>query len=463
MPHLASVGNQTAVTPRRYSLSYQERGDYRYVQINLLKQALKLESVQPTISPVRDSLEDSRPTSTQRVQVCSFLSKSAMERMPNHKFRRTCELSPSQARAIRQCGFAYFAGIMVPSAGEQKFLRVCDWGYWIFLYDDFFDNGTMRDDPDRAATLMESLLSTFHDGSNEERQRDCDKEAINHILRFHDELWRSIRSSSSQGKRRTDLITVPRLRETGIARRYAAAMEQYGVGALTQVQQMTLSETPGIEEVLSQRRQSVCVLSLFALVEFAHDIDLPDEFHNHPTIQYIQALAVDITLLHNDLLSYHKEQSEDVPHNVLAAFIESGVAAQEAVDLIGAAIDRRLLNLEQAIEKMANWKMPWQNQCIRYLQGIRDVIKANLYWSFHSDRFLSEDQKTRLMTTGMLDIPTPWTYADSGDLTHERQQTLSSPYEPYEWPMLQTTTRQGISTDTLNNNTITPIDLVVCM
>jgi hypothetical protein len=240
-------------------------------------------------------------------------------------------------------------------------------------------------------------------------------------------------------------------------------MEQYCAGALAQVQQITLSETPAIEEVFSRRRQSVCVMSLFALVEFAHGIDLPDEFHNDPTTQYIQALAVDITLLHNDLLSYHKEESEGVPQNVLAAFIQSGMAAQGAVDLIGAAIDRRLLNLEQAIEKMANRKTTWQKECMRYLQGITDVIKANLYWSFHSDRFLSQDQKIRLMTTQMLDIPIPSTHLDIGDRTHERQQTLSSHRDSYKWAIRQTTTCLRTTTNALGNQTIAPIDLAVCM
>lgn len=51
----------------------------------------------------------------------------------------------------------------------------------------------------------------------------------------------------------------------------------------------------------------------------AHGIELSDECHDIPTIQDIQALAVDITLLYNNLLSYYKEESEDVPHNILAA------------------------------------------------------------------------------------------------------------------------------------------------
>jgi hypothetical protein len=58
-------------------------------------------------------------------------------------------------------------------------------------------------------------------------------------------------------------------------------------------------------------------LSLFVLVELAHGNDLPDEFETALTIRHMQALAVDITPLHNVLLSYHKEESESIPHNIL--------------------------------------------------------------------------------------------------------------------------------------------------
>lgn len=235
-------------------------------------------------------------------------------------------------------------------------------------------------------------------------------------------------------------------------------MEQYCHGALAQVQQMVLSGAPEIGEVLSRRRQSVCVSSLFALVELAHGIELPDGFHDIPTIQDIRALAVDITLLHNDLLSYHKEESEGVPHNILAALIHSGMAAQEAVDIIGAAIDQSLLRLEEAIEEVSEWEGPCQKEPMRYIQGIKDVIKANLYWSFYSDRFFLEDQKTRLMTARMLDIPIPPTDVGLEDLAFEKQHELSTSSDPYQWAIRQTIASLEI-TNRLDNGTVAPINL----
>jgi hypothetical protein len=196
----------------------------------------------------------------------------------------------------------------------------------------------------------------------------------------------------------------PYTNKIDIRRRYTAAMEQYCAGTLAQVQQTTLPGLSHVDEVLLRRRQSVCVSTLFALVEFAHDIDLPDEVYDKDPMRKIRALGIDITMLHNDLISYHKEESEGVPHNIIAAYRGEGRTAQEAVDLVGADIERKCLRLERAIGEVSAWKSPWQYESLRYVQGVKDVIKANLYWSFHSDRFLSDEQKIRLYTTDMVEV-----------------------------------------------------------
>lgn len=118
----------------------------------------------------------------------------------------------------------------------------------------------------------------------------------------------------------------------------------------------------------------------------------------------IRALGVDIVVLHNDLVSYHKEELEGVPHNMIAAYRESGKTAQEAVDLVGLDIERLSSLLERVIEQVSRWESPWQRESMRYAQGVRDVIKANLYWSLHSGRFLTDEQKIRLFTTYMVEV-----------------------------------------------------------
>ena len=220
-----------------------------------------------------------------------------------------------------------------------------------------------------------------------------------------------------------------------IKRRYVAAMKQYCAGTIAQVRQTTLTGSPDItlEQVLQERRQSVCVLPLFALLEFAHDISLPDDVYDEKPMREVRELGIDITLLHNDLLSYHKEESEGVQHNILAAYGRKGKTAQEAVDLVGAEIHQRALLLERIIGEIDGRQTPSHDESMRYVQGIRDVIKANLYWSFHSDRFLSDEQKIRLLISHTLEAASSPPYLCQTEPQSQRPPILPDSPESGQW------------------------------
>lgn len=102
---------------------------------------------------------------------------------------------------IKACDFAYFAAIMAPSANERKFRTICDWGNWVFPYDDLFDNGAMRNKPERAMVAMNMLKASFLEGgkSEEELALQSDAEPLAKLIRFHASIWHSIESSASHG------------------------------------------------------------------------------------------------------------------------------------------------------------------------------------------------------------------------------------------------------------------------
>ena len=88
---------------------------------------------------------------------------------------------------------------------------------------------------------------------------------------------------------------------------------------------------------------------------------------------------------------------------------------------------------------------------MRYVQGVKDVIKANLYWSFHSDRFLSDEQKIRLLTTDMVKVSA--LPSDSCDTRPTLQRPLGSPDTP------EADSRALQATTLFNCKTIAPGDL----
>lgn len=86
---------------------------------------------------------------------------------------------------------------MIPSADKHKYRTVCDWGNWIFPFDDMFDNGALRDDPDRANAAMSQLLTTFEGGCQPFSNASLGDRASSGIVDFHAHIWNAIQSGAS--------------------------------------------------------------------------------------------------------------------------------------------------------------------------------------------------------------------------------------------------------------------------
>lgn len=193
----------------------------------------------------------------------------------------------------------------------------------------------------------------------------------------------------------------------GIERRYVKCIRDYCEGTLAQVQQVRQVETGrslGFAKVLDQRRQSVCVGTLFTLIELGHQIDLPDHAFEDDDLRRVEVLGIEITLLHNDLLSYCKEETERVPHNTVIACRLEGMGAQEAVSFVANEAYRRMAEINTAVAQLEKNQCDYRNELLQYLEGILDVIKANLYWSFESSRFFSDAQKVQLERDSTIDV-----------------------------------------------------------
>ena len=181
-------------------------------------------------------------------------------------------------------------------------------------------------------------------------------------------------------------------------------MFDYCVGTLVQVFQAQFARIASFEEVLAQRRHSVCVTSLFALIELGHKINLPDEAFDNVHLRRLEQLGAEIILLHNDLLSYYKEENEDVLHNTVMACRLQGMGAQEAMNFVGEEASRRIELFEETVTSLRQKNLVALDEIMRYVRGIENLIRANLYWSLQTERFLSKQQKADLLTDGTLMI-----------------------------------------------------------
>ncbi|KAJ8120501.1 hypothetical protein ONZ43_g2806 [Nemania bipapillata] len=253
---------------------------------------------------------------------------------------------------INKCDFSYFIAITAPEAAPREYRTLCDWGNWVFPFDDMFDNGDLRNKPTTAAAVLQSLLSPMSRPQN----------------------------GQEMNVSRRDRLPIIKGSPEGVQRRFANAMADYCAGVLMQVEDLSTHALIPPEKMLERRQLSAGVSPLFSLVEYAHALRVPDYVFEHPSIQEIEQLGIDFVLITNDILSYMKEENEAVPHNMVAVVRMSGLGAQEAFDYIGDMLDSRYERWEKAVSEVPDWGEDVNKDVKRYIQGVADVVRANLYW-----------------------------------------------------------------------------------
>ncbi|OAA74565.1 terpene synthase [Akanthomyces lecanii RCEF 1005] len=270
---------------------------------------------------------------------------------------RVCAFDSKMARKISKCDFSYFCAIAAPEAPPERFRTLCDWGNWVFPFDDMFDNGRLRDLPEDSRLVMESLMMPLLGQNSQEEKRL-------HIVRAHDSVVERVLSSTT----------------AGVQRRFAFAMQGYCHGALMQVNDRLGNRLPSLEEMLALRHESSGCRPLYPLVEYAHDLQLPDEVFDDPCIQELEDLGVDMVAISNDILSYQKEQAEGVPHNMVIVCQLRGLSAQQAFDTVGKLLEGCYRRWEEVEGIVPHWGAEVDAEVQRYIDGIKAVVKANLNW-----------------------------------------------------------------------------------
>lgn len=74
-------------------------------------------------------------------------------------------------------------------------------------------------------------------------------------------------------------------------------MKSYSTGCLQHVVDFTADQTPTLLEMLETRRISSGVFPMYPLIEFAYDLNLPDEVFLDPTVQKLSNLGVELVML----------------------------------------------------------------------------------------------------------------------------------------------------------------------
>jgi hypothetical protein len=131
-----------------------------------------------------------------------------------------------------------------------------------------FDSGELRNDLPTSERVLNSLMANM-----------TGTPFIGYklpIVKAHDDIYKRFEKGSSYGTQR----------------RFVRAMQHYTLGVAHHVGHFTTNHIP------STRQLSVGVAPLYHLVEYAHEISLPDEVFEHPVIQALERLGADFVILY---------------------------------------------------------------------------------------------------------------------------------------------------------------------
>lgn len=180
----------------------------------------------------------------------------------------------------------------------------------------------------------------------------------------------------------------------GPAHRFKETLEQFFESVNLQAQDRDANQIPDLESFIDIRRDTSGCKSTFDLIEYAYDIDVPQEVLEHPVIEALKQGSNDLVAWSNDIFSYNVEQARgDDTHNLIPIFMKHhGMNLQEAVDMVGKLCKDTIDAFVSNIERIPDFGDERVNREVKlYVQGLQDWIVGSLHWSFETERYFGKD------------------------------------------------------------------------
>lgn len=280
-------------------------------------------------------------------------------------------------------GFNLLNAFFFPIASRQVLLMAARMIDFFFLCDDIYDTTSKNG---RNAALIEDLLA-----SNVEVIRTGvlppDPDPLNRLA--YDTIHEFAASTTPAQ-----------------LRRLADSVGDYLLGgSLALMKLWARNEIPSIEAYARLRQSDVAMYPTINVSEVVGGVRLPEEVWGHALLGEMRSVCNLQVALANDILSYHKEVVRDrCPYNmVYVVAFNRGLSIPEAVleviEMVNACT-RRFLEIEDELPPFGE---PIDGELRRYVQGMKDLIAGNWYWSFESTRYSSADSPfVELRTTSDL-------------------------------------------------------------
>ncbi|GLB42110.1 putative terpene synthase family, metal binding domain [Lyophyllum shimeji] len=132
---------------------------------------------------------------------------------------------------------------------------------------------------------------------------------------------------------------------------------------------------PDLESYIALRRDTSGCKPCWALIEYANNLDIPDEVMEHPIIRSLGEAANDLVTWSNDIFSYNVEQSKGDTHNMIPVVMnEEGLDLQSAVDFVGTMCKQSIDRFVNDWANLPSWGPEIDRDVHTYVTGLADWI-----------------------------------------------------------------------------------------
>ncbi|XRM46059.1 hypothetical protein ABZX51_009116 [Aspergillus tubingensis] len=300
---------------------------------------------------------------------------------------KTCKFDTNMASFVHKTDFGYFVAIVAPDAEKDKLRTMFDWGNWVFPFDDAFDNGELKVDLDGVRGMMDELLTVLN---NETTSRPTDP-----LVVAFKSIWDRLSDSNCS---------------IGILRRFASSMQDYSEACIQQVIMQSKfqgSETLSVDDFIAMRRGGIATTPLFALFEYAYGLNIPDEVFECSSIKELERVSTEVTVMYVHLYGPPAEDAEfltfrhqllDENSNLIKIYLRDGFSVQAAFDEAAKLLATCYRDWYLALADLPSWGEDVDAQVQTYIEGLQNVVLANIHWSFRAERYWksnAEIQKDR--------------------------------------------------------------------
>ncbi|KAF3067021.1 Presilphiperfolan-8-beta-ol synthase [Daldinia childiae] len=286
----------------------------------------------------------------------------------------------------RKVDFGYIGAIWVPDADKDSLKVLFNWCYWLFFFDDQFDEGHLKDDPVAAQEEVDETMAIMQE---DVPLIDPHENPIRHLFQL---CWLWV-------KQRAPLE---------LQQQYRKQHKIYFDQIVVQSQQVAKGEVLGrdVQAYLEVRLATIAVYPAITLVQCVQGVDLPERVASHNSLQECIQISAELTLMTNDILSYRKDVELGVDHNLIPLLVEQGMSVQQAIDKIGAMVDNCYKRWYTALAELPSYGEKVDRQVLLFVEICRNIPLGNLHWSFKTSRYLgSEEAGQNVRETRILHLP----------------------------------------------------------